>query len=71
MDLPNVQKEGKIIGFEPGVHLMIGEATGKDRWNMNVICDKDMMTVPPSRHYLFKVIFYIFVAFLIKYMVGY
>ena len=50
-DIPDSEKKGRFISYEPEKRKQVDELSEYDDLNINVICDKNLITIPSSNHY--------------------
>lgn len=60
MDISPGEKKDKYVTYEPGRRIIFEELIGKEDLNVNIICDKNVTTVPCGNYYL-----YVFILFLL------
>lgn len=50
-DIPDSEKKGRFISYEPEKRKQVDELSEYDDLNINVICDKNLITIPSSNYY--------------------
>ena len=50
-DVPDSEKKGRYISYEPGKRVLIEHCTSQEPWNLNVQVDPEAKTLDPSSYY--------------------
>lgn len=72
MDLPPWEKDNKYISYEPGKRILMEDLIKTnyiDDFNINILCDKNVISVPYSYYYFYFYIIYWIISLLFIYMI--
>lgn len=67
MDISPGEKKDKYVTYEPGRRIIFEELIGKEDLNVNIICDKNVTTVPCGNYYLYVFIFFLLLGLIFLY----
>jgi hypothetical protein len=69
-DVPDVEKNGRYISYEPGERKPIDHCTPQEPWNVNIIVDPEANTIEPSSYYSNRVAITVASAAIIAYVLS-
>jgi hypothetical protein len=69
MDIPPNQKKDKYISYEPVKRILHEGLIDKEDLNVNIVCIKDVNTVPHSNYYLLFYILYWIISLIFIYII--